>query len=295
MSENITTISFGTISEEEDQKKHYVMIEQEPWPKDVGQTSKNQGILAMGSMIFGGTLPSANCGGLSEFSTPVYVYPSAYFLRFTFHISHGDMILESASYDVREEIVQCSLSETALLDYPVHAMILMQWVGDCYGSDGSVISKPIITIDKTVDGRTLTFSDKVYGSLRVKYYVKRYTYKARIEEREDSIENNFQSVVFAIWDGGISFEEIEPPSGFEETVGNCDNGIYDPLGEGWLDFLNRYGANITGGYNSSTLPEIIKADKFTVVEYCSQEIQSERIVESIKSGVAGGATINDLF
>lgn len=250
----------------------YVIIEQEDWAKDVGRTSEAQGVTAIGSMIFGGAMPLPNCGGLGGFDVPVYVYPSRPGLVFKFKVSHGQARAGIAATPIREEVIQCSLNDTAQADYPVVGMTSMRWIGECYDENGNVTSRPVVT--RT--GRTLFFSKKVYGSIRIQYIVRRLTFNVRIEAREGSIENNFECVAYARWTGGVSYREITAPSGYDDTQGNCGNGLY---GGGVSTPDECLPTGDQGNY-----PKAIKADRETIVQYCSQIVSSDTVTESRDTG-----------
>ena len=247
----------------------YVMIEQEPWPDDVGRTSNSQGILAIGSMIFGGSIPLPNCGGLAGFDTPVYTYPSRPSLAYTFKVSHGLYQFGVVEILHREEIIQCGLRESAETHYPVVSMGSMMWLGKCYNEEGNVVLHPAIRRE----GRTLFFNAPVYGSLRVRYQVYRKIYNVHIEEREDSIENNFECVAYCLWTGGLNYKEIKAPNGYDDTKGNCGNGLYgDSLGSG-VEICSP-------DWGKGTYPVATSADKLTKIDYCPQIVKSETITES---------------
>lgn len=279
-SESNIAISFSN-----DINRDYVIIEQEPWGKDVGRTSDVQGITAIGSMIFGGSLPLPDCGGLAEFNTLVYVYPSRPDLYFTFHVSHGNFLPGKIESNLlREEVIQCRFKISQETDYPVNGIRFMKWIGKCYNAKGEIVPYPSISID----GRIFTFSEKVYGSLRVRYSVFRYTYKVRITERDDSIENNFECIAFCTGYGDVVYKEIQAPSGFGDSLGNCGNGIY-PLGLGTESEIEI----CTPDWGQGVYPVAVRADKLTRVDYCSQEIMDERVTESIDTENEPGEECSD--
>lgn len=266
-------------------ERDYVLIEQEPWPEDVGRTSASQGAIAIGAMLFGGALPLPNCGGLGAFDTPVYVYPSRSDLHYLFNVSHGQFQSGVVEVLTREEMVQCSLQEDAELDYPVRSRISMQWIGPCYNENGQVVGRPIV---KQI-GRKLFFNKKVYGSIRVKYTVYRRTYNVCISSRQDAIENNFDCVAFCVWKGGLEHKEIEAPDGYGISFGNCGNGLYHPL-------INGDGSSTDvcqPDWGQGTYPKAVRADKLTKVDYCSQQILSEKITESEETGNTPGEECSD--
>ena len=260
----------------------YVLIEQKPWAKDVGRTSKSQGILAIGSMIFGGNLPQPNCGGLAGFDTPVYIYPSRPDLQFVLKVSHGEYQVGKIETMIREEIIKCGLNDTATTEYPVAAMQSMVWLGPCYDGRGNITAYPTVI----QQGRDFHFSAKVLGSIRVKYAVNRITYNVRIEERDDSIENNFQCLAFCVGNGWGNWKEIEAPSGYDDTKGNCGNGIEKGDGADGTSICSPE-------WGKGTYPVAVRADRATDMEYCSQEITSDNITESVETENEPGEECSD--
>ncbi len=281
MNKSLNILLSGLFADESD----YVLIEQEPWAKDVGRTSKNQGVLAIGSMIFGGSLPLPNCGSLAGFDAPVYVYPSRSGLYYRFDVAGGEFVPGIFETVLREEIVQCSLKKSADTDYPVLAMRSMEWIGHCYDGHGNVVGRPSITRS----GRTIFLGSKVYGSIRVKYFVERMIYNVRVEERDESIENNFDCVAFCVWPGGVKFKEIEAPGGYEETRGNCGNGIYNGRGPGADGDVEICQPD----WGQGTYPVAVRADRHTKKDYCSQVEMSDTITESVETENMPGEECSD--
>lgn len=199
MDEQTISVSFALPSRED--KEDYILIEQEPWPKDVGKTTVLQGLAGMSAILFATPFPTVNCGGDSTgFDTPIYVYPSRRGLHFTFAVSHGEYLPGVSLVNYRDEMKQCGLVDSIELDYPPLFTPSLQWIGDCYDERGAIISRPVIT----VVGRTIFFSKRVYGSFRARYRVYRKVYNVRVESRDDSIENNFDSVAYCVWNGGVA-------------------------------------------------------------------------------------------
>ena len=245
----------------------YILIEQEPWGKDVGRTSLMQGLVGIKAAVYGTLFPPANCGGLDGFDTPVYVYPSRSDLNFVFAVIHGEFVPCTVQTLIRDEIVQCGFKASAELKYPCQGTPSLQWLGQCYDPDGNIVPRPNVTIA----GRELQFDGLVYGSLRARYSVLRKTYNVRVEERDDSIENNFDSVAYCVWTGGVKWKELSPPSGYDEHHGNCGNGIYDDGSGGDSAICSPTGKRY---------PTAVRADRHTKKDYCSQVVESDEITES---------------
>lgn len=261
------------------QDADYLLIEQEPWPEDVGVTTHLQAIAAISSFLFDTTVPEINCGGDTDgFDTLVYVYPSRVSLIYTFHISHGEYIRGISEMLIREETQQAGLNDSVQVDYPPISSISIQWIGQCYDSTGAVTARPLVT----VVGNTIYFSKKVYGSLRLRYSVLRITYKVRVEERDDAVENNFDSIVFCVWDGGIKWLRCDPPSGYEATKGECDNGFYDTDSTDGDDSMH-IGDQPDGSPDEDEDPnqapdDTDGADLRVGIDYCSQELLFNKAV-----------------
>lgn len=276
MSESEISITFANRSQS---SRDCVLIEQEPWGRDVGETSNMQGILAISAAVSGGRWPEVNCAGSNgEFNATVYVYTcDDVGLDYQFKVSHGTVSMRVTEIMYREEVVQCSLQLEHELDYPVRSVGAMSWIGNCYDSGGSVTSRPIVTIQ---DDNTVLLSKKVWGSLRVRYTVLRHTYHVTIQRRWAALENKYNSVAYAVWDGGVKWLDIEAPTNFEAFDGDCGNGAF-------------YNPNLQDGYNDgqlsqtdickpeyTKLPVAVTADRMRTVEYCSQETLSDTTNET---------------
>lgn len=267
--ETTFSLPFSLPSGDEIENK-YLLIEQEPWGKDVGKTTALQAFAGITAAIYGIDWPRTNCMGDAEgYDAKVYVYPSIIGMSFRFHITHGEYVSKGAKILIRDETVQCGFNKSVDLNYPCRARPSLQWLGRCYDFTGAIVSKPVVTIE----GSRLFFSKQVYGSLRVRYTVIRYTYDVRVEERDESIENNFDSVVYCNWNGGIKWLKINPPSGYDYTKDDCGNGA-------WFD---AYGNLILGGGGSVIIdpeedpkpPIAPEVDRKIVIAYCEQELKSD--------------------
>ncbi len=266
MSEQTLAVNFSLPSRGD--QEDYILIEQEPWPKDVGRTTVLQGLTAMSAILFATPFPSVNCGGDSiGFNTPIYVYPSRMSLIYTFYMYNGEYNPGVMSFDYREEMKQCGLVDSIELDYPPLATPSLQWIGDCYDDRGVITSKPLITV---ID-RTISFSKRVYGSFRARYRVYRKIYNVRVESRDDSIENNFDSIAYCVWNGGIAWEKCKPPSGYDITGADCNNGINPDGSFGGTNM--RMGSGDEEPYDPEDIDEPLVADGVDLeikVHYCDQ-------------------------
>lgn len=277
MSEQTLAISFSLPSGEDDDHE-YLIIEQEPWGEDVGKTTFLQGLTGIAAVVYGRLYYEKNCqGDANGFDMKVYVYPSSVSMSYQFHISHGEYTPAGSEIIVRDEMIQCGFEDSAEINYPRSSTALpsLQWLGPCYDNTGTIVSRPTITME----GRTILFSKKVYGSLRVRYSVYRVTYNVRVEERDDSIENNFQSVVYCNWDGGIKWLNIDPPSGYDYDKGDCGNGFYGYYDEygNWVWATSLPGSTEIDPDDEDEIPVAPERDRKIVKDYCSQETTSDTI------------------
>ena len=90
----------------------------------------------------------------------------------------------------------------------------------------------------------------------------------RIEKRDDSIDNQFQSVAYAVWDGGVQWHELSPPSGYDITEGNCGNGLPG-------------GSSTICDPNHDKYIKAVRADRYIGIDYCTQVVREDRVTESV--------------
>lgn len=243
-------------------------IEQKPWGADVGKTTTLQAIVGISAAIYGNEWPNMRCGGLNGiFEADVYVYPCDSSTPFQFRVSHGTVRSSTVEIAYREEIVQSSLQLQATPEYPVQSMGTVAWIGNCYDASGNVTTRPTVTLENNV----LTFSKKVFGSVRVRYTVFRYIYSVEVSKRLLALENKYQSVAYVVWDGGVKWCDVEAPADFEQFDGLCGNGGDYDDGEGEGDGEDGDGDGDDG------LPTANGADRKIVIDYCSQEQISDTL------------------
>ncbi len=250
-------------------------IEQKPWGKDVGKTSNMQAIHGIAAAVNGGRWPDMYCGGLNGvFVGTVYAYPCDPYLIYQFKVSHGLVTSKMVEVAVREEIIQCSMQLEHATDYPVLSMLAQAWIGHCYDHNGNITGRPVVT---EIDNK-IVFDQEVYGSLRVQYQVLRHVYRVTVSKRLSSIENNYQSIAYAVWNGGVIWIDIEAPANFEAFDGDCGNGAwYD--GDGNLIDLSPRGSMCVN--DKTKIPVAVTADKNVTMDYCNQEEIESVISETV--------------
>ena len=201
-----------------------------------------------------------NCGGDDGmFSTTVYAYLYKQDLEYTLAVSYGSLGKARVQETTYTEIIKCSLKDSVDFSYPNEEVLSSSWVGNTYDSVGNLVNKP----QYTYDNRSVFFTDKVYGSLRIRYKVIRHAYGLTISSRkidDDTVtENKYQSVAYAIWSSDIDWIEVVTPYGFEETDGFCGNGSI---------------TRIDPDPEQPWVPTAQPRDKTIKINYCTQEVQT---------------------
>ena len=250
------------------------LIEQEPWGKDVGETSQSQAIEAIAALMYGGRWPGAHCGGVDgQFKATVYVYTCDFQLGYKVGVSHGRVVGGSIEFPIREETVQCSMKLEHELDYPTWSVLSINWLGKCYDINGNITSRPKVT----VVANKIFLSDKVYATLRLRYMVLRRIYYVTVNKRTTALENTYQSVAYCVWAGGVVWLDIKAPTNFEETDGECQNGAwYDKYGN-----MTYVSGMHTCDEDKYSIPVATNADKLIDVEYCSQVSDDPTYVDDV--------------
>jgi hypothetical protein len=190
-----------------------LILEQKPYAKGVGRVSRLQIILAAAARMFGLEPPEIDCGIESDgMHTAVYAYPSDLSVHYDVGVTHGSLT-ETVREEVSiRELVSFSLTSTEQLKYPVKELESVTWMADVWGEDGAVVADPALDVS---DG-SVTTSAPIYGTAEVIYTTTRDTHGLRVGARQDAVENVFQSVFWAHWNGGVELLVIEPPEGAEE-------------------------------------------------------------------------------
>jgi len=197
----------------------FVLLEQEPWDPYIGFLTKFGVYAFINSILFNEDEPEDNCPP-SILSRSVYAYPSREDLNYRIGCSWGSLSARRVEVIDYTEDVQVDIELELDLKYPAVSITRSSWVGDVYTADGEVIN-PTPQAIVTTDGVSLT--EKVYGTLLVTYKVCRHVYGIRINPRVGAIENQLQSFVYACWDGGNTYMEMEIPDGSED--GGCNYKI----------------------------------------------------------------------
>jgi len=236
----------------------YVLLYQEPYDPGVGVTTTVDLVKGLSDALYGTDSSSfdVDCGIDEDwgFNTGLYAYPSSPKLSFNVGLTHGYLAQGTIAYITVQEMVQFRLSATGTLKFPAVSIKKMSWYGDVYDIDGKNISGPKLI----ASGRVLSSDDVVYGTALVAYTVYRVLYGIRITPREDSVENVYQSVAYARWNGGVVMREIDAPTGADDDYSkdvNC----------GWRSITN------ISPEDPSDPPIVDTKDQEIFIDYCSQK------------------------
>jgi len=236
----------------------YVILEQAPYEPGVGYTTKLDLVEAVSNALYSTGGRSIECGLDPDdwsMKTHVYAYPSSNTLSFFTGVTHGSVGGGVHETITVKEVLSFRLSDRSTLRYPPLGISSRQWQGDVYDGDGKRVAPPALTLD----GRSMFASAVVYGQVLLTYRTFRRNYRVTIIPREDSVENVYQSVFYAVWPGGVAMEKIDPPPGAEEDYANGSNC-------GWRTIVS------TNGPDDKKKPPILDSeDKDFHVDYCTQE------------------------
>lgn len=247
-------------------------IEQEEWETTTGQVTKS-GLYSYlyGRLTANIVVNNVNCGfsmvdGVPTVFTTIYVYlPMAEF-PYAFHTSYGMLGAKAIDRLEQKEIINFSLSKSHQLVYLPGADVEYSWVGAVYDVHGAVTPAPEVSFE----GGSVLLNKIVYGSLRVEYGVLRHKYVLQAPIRAGVEEVDlFGAVVYAIYDGGISWLELEPPPGIDALLGGGGSNVcgYAVIPADVPD----------DEYQPPT--ECPKADRTIDIDYCSQEVLSDDTFE----------------
>lgn len=225
---------------------------------DVGRITKNDIIKALEEQLFNGPALDINCGVTddNEYSSVLNIYPSTSQIG-EVGVTHGNIDQTAILEIITEtETVTFELDTEKTTDYPIKRVISYEWQGTTWSEEGGIVTPPP-TI--TVSGNTITVSEKVYGTVLIKYETERYSNALTIPARDDSSGTAFNSVAWVIKDCGVEILVLDPPPNAEDNLSN----LTDCLGFGTeADFEDDDGLDY---------PEARPVDQHIRIDYCSQE------------------------
>lgn len=224
---------------------------------EVGVT-KSDLIKALEASIFGGTLPTIDCGVTSaaEYTSAV-IFNSSIVSTGEIEITNGTIGEEIFETDTQTESILFELDTERDTEFPIDTLISYDWEGDTWDEDGTlIIPSPTIT----VSGSTITVSDSVYGTVIIKYKTTKSSYDISVPARSNSSGTAFDSVAWVIKDCGVELLVLDPPDTAEDDL---DNAV-DCTGYGSdTDFVPDI--------STPTRPVADPTNTTNKIDYCSQE------------------------
>ena len=193
----------------------------------------------------------------------VRVWPLVPGLVYRFATSHGTLSERLVEEISETEDVFFQLSTTEQVRHPVRSIESVEWLADCYDADGAIVAPPALS----ASGQEVTSGRPVYGTARVIYTTERHTYALTCPRREGALANFYTAAVYGVYAGGLNWLEIDMPPGIEEFEQDPDADC------GW----GSAGGSIDWPEDEPYPVEESNRTRITVVDYCSQEVASDRI------------------
>lgn len=240
----------------------FVDLGQEDWKSSNNTATKSDIIDFLDATLYGGAIPDiCKAEDGVRYTKEVYAYPSPSSLPFNFGITYGIATPGVREYVPQEETIFFSLADKAEVEYPPISNITLTPIAGSkfYDSEGNQVTTPTTE----TDGKVITLSKKVYGSMKARYTTCRVTYSLSIPVREDDPENRFQTVFYVWWDGGVNLEAISPPTNADTDYENGLTCSQRNLGD----------SSVLGGDKFSP-PEGYPVEEKITIDYCTQEQRS---------------------
>lgn len=221
----------------------------------VGVTSTPIG--STGSIVQGKRPASVNCNlnADGELVATVYAYPSPSNLNFNTRLTHGRITGRQVRTESFEEIILFRISDEERTSYPVSSMQSYRWLGDIYDENGAVVNTP----NTSYSNNYFNLSQKIYGSLLVKYNVRRHIFDIAIPENEDEEDNKWDSVVYATFNGGVSWVEVRGEESNSLSGTECETSV----------------GSVVDSDDDDDDDEGSASGRYTKIDYCSQDIISD--------------------
>jgi len=236
-----------------------VFIEQTDYAPYTGQVTRYAMAVLLDNLLFDKDkeLPT-DCGIVGgAFMTVVLFYPSPAELPFTAHVSRGDLGPGQVENSSRSEIINFRLDQTASLRYPAQEITGVEWLTDTFDAKLQPAPRPSLSLSGQ---SSVMASAKIYGAARITYTVRVQIHSLVIAGREESIENKYSSVAYAVYSGGVDWLELSAPPGAEDYDGDCKHG----------------GGQVTPDDDpDDPEPDADGADRTIKIDYCSREIISD--------------------
>ena len=239
-----------------------LMIEQEEWARNTGVVTTAEMLRYVSAFVYNQLYRgSTNCSMVDgRLVCTVNVYPRVPGLAYQLHASWGELSGPRGGLVEITEILNFTLTTEERPRYPVRSISAVRWLAECYDPSGAVVEAPSLAIA----GDAITIPAPVYGSVEVRYQTERYQHTLAIPRRDDALEEMFSAAVYALYDGGLAWIEIDLPDSFDEATATERCGLSGSASVTWPEEDPRPVAD--NPYRRHTL-----------VDYCSQTIISDVI------------------
>lgn len=201
-----------------------LVIEQKEWVNTIGKVRMSDFYNFVYHILDSSAYESeVDCGLNSDgtCTSLIYVYPKVSNLSYQMHTSFG--ILSDRIIDdfLHQELITFNIAKTGNLTYSPSGNTSYSWVGHVYDSAGNIRRAPSVNVDSFGN---IVLSEKVYGTLKVEYMLRRHIYTLNVTPRESGTDR-FGAVVYGLYEGGLSWLSItNPPDADELASGSTTCG-----------------------------------------------------------------------
>ena len=259
------TLTYTTTSRERS-PRDLLQIEQEEWARSTGVVTEADMVRRLVGILYQEDRPELrlDCGVTGDgVRCLLFVWPLVPGLVYRFATSHGTLSERLVEEIEATEDVSFQLTIEAEVQHPIRRLIAVEWLADCYDLDGAIVAPPVLS----VDGQTVRSGRPVYGTARVTYAAERHTYALTCPRREGALADFYSAAVYGVYAGGINWLEIDMPPGIEAFEQNPDADCGWGSGSGSIDWPEDEPYPV----------EESNRTRITVVDYCSQEVASDRV------------------
>jgi hypothetical protein len=241
-----------------------IMLEQETYINYVGYVTKAAAVRHLANLIYQKHNDvQVNCGVTAgRLGIGINAYPYFPDLNYRLLCSYGTLSDPTILEVEKKETVQLHLETEVNVRYPVLAILSAEWLNSAYDANMEMIPQPAILIGDDV--KSVRSAIPCYGSVEVTYTTVVHCYALDIVARE-RLEDKYSSVVYAVYDGGLVWLETTSPTGADDTDGDC----------AWGSTVNSIPTD-----QRPKKPNPEYADKWRLINYCTQKKISESIQES---------------
>ena len=242
-----------------------LQIEQSDWSAYTGRVTKGGMILSLREMLYGEDAGNVvDCGMTGgEVVCLIDVYPRRPGLVYQFGTSHGYLSDRQEQEAEVTETRNFSLETSVSPSYPPLTITRAEWADAVYDAEGNDIVPPSLTIDNG----NIVCPFPVFGAADITYTTERHSYILTLPRRDAALDNFYSAAVYGWYEGGVDWLEVELPPGIELFEADPDAvcGSWSSGAVTWPDEEDPGNPDVS-------------ADRYSVVDYCTQEIVEDRTV-----------------